>query len=192
MGEAIRESLDRSEALIAALLMLARSEAIAGRGETLDLAELAGDCITDLHMRAQNAGVTVTTDLQPALTRAEPALAERITSNLIDNAIRHNLPGGHLHVRTRTVGEDVELLVENGGVVIDAADAQGLTEPFRRLNRAVGGFGLGLSIVRSVAEAHRGRAELSAPTGGGLTVTITLPAGTERPSANPQVLLTGS
>lgn len=92
MGEAIRETIDRSEALIAALLMLARSEAIAGRAETLDLAELAADCVTDLHLQAQNAGIAVTTDLQPAVTRAEPALAERITANLIDNAIRHNTP----------------------------------------------------------------------------------------------------
>lgn len=176
MGEAIRETIDRSEALIAALLMLARSEAIAGRAETLDLGELAADCVTDLHLQAQNAGVAVTTDLQPALTRAEPALAERVTANLIDNAIRHNIRGGHLHVQTRTAGGDVELLVENGGAVIEPADAQALTEPFRRLNRAVGGFGLGLSIVRSVAEAHGGSVAVQAPVTGGLAVTVRLPA----------------
>lgn len=183
MGEAIRETIDRSEALIAALLVLARSEAIAGRAETLDLGELAADCVTDLHLQAQNAGVTVTTDLQPALTRAEPALAERVTANLIDNAIRHNVRGGHLHVQTRTVGGDVELLVENGGAVIDPGDAQALTEPFRRLNRAVGGFGLGLSIVRSVAEAHGGSVAVRAPATGGLAVTVRLP--TVRTAAEP-------
>jgi hypothetical protein len=176
MGEAICETIDRSEALIAALLMLARSEAIAGRGETLELAELAADCVTDLHLRAESAGIAVTTDLQQAITRAEPALLERVTANLIDNAIRHNTPGGHLHVQTRTVGDEAELLVENGGAVIDPDAAQALTEPFRRLNRAVGGFGLGLSIVRSVAEAHGGSVAVEAPPSGGLVVTVRLPA----------------
>ena len=59
---------------------------------------------------------------------------------------------------------------------IDAADAQTLTEPFRRLDRAAGGFGLGLSIVRSVVDAHGGTIELVAPGAGGLEVRIELPA----------------
>jgi signal transduction histidine kinase len=193
MGEAIRDTIDRSEALIAALLMLARSEAIAGRGERIDLVELAADCVTDLHLRAESSGIVVTTDLQPAVTRAEPALLERVTANLIDNAIRHNTPGGHLHVRTRTVGDEVELVVENGGQVIDPVTAQGLIEPFRRLNRAVGGFGLGLSIVRSVAEAHGGSVTLAAPAAGGLTVTVRLPRlGTEAAPARARRVLTRS
>jgi two-component system sensor histidine kinase VanS len=66
--------------------------------------------------------------------------------------------------------------VANGGAVIDPAVAMTLTEPFRRLDRGAGGFGLGLSIVRSVVEAHRGTVEVSAPAEGGLTVQIELPA----------------
>src|SRR5262249_52806065 len=85
-------------------------------------------------------------------------------------------PGGHLNVATTTVLENTELTVSNTGAVIDPEEAQSLTEPFRRLSRVSGGFGLGLSTVRSVAEAHGGAVELSAPPDGGLVVRVILPA----------------
>jgi signal transduction histidine kinase len=174
MGEAVRETVDRCERLIEGLLMLARSEAAAGREEPVDLSALAADCVTDLRASAERAGVSVEDDLEPAWTRGEPALLERMIANLIDNGIRHNEPGGGLRIRTRTRGGRVELVVANGGEVIAPADAQTLTEPFRRLVRGNGGFGLGLSIVRSVVDAHSGRLEIAAPAGGGLEVRIEL------------------
>ncbi len=176
MGEAVRETVDRCERLIESLLMLARSEAAAGREEPVDLAVMAAYCVTDLHARSEEAGVRVRDDLEPAWTRGEPGLLERMIANLLDNGIRHNERGGFLEVRTRVVGNRVRLIVRNGGVPIDPATAQTLTEPFRRLDRTAGGFGLGLSIVRSVAEAHGGAMALSAPADGGLEVTVELPA----------------
>ena len=176
MGEAVRETIDRCERLIEGLLVLARSEAATGRDEPVDLAALAGDCITDLRARAQEADVEVSTDLQPAWTCGEPALLERMIANLIDNGIRYNEPHGYLSIATRLDGERVRLSVCNAGAVIDPADAQTLTEPFRRLDRSLGGFGLGLSIVRSVTVAHGGTIEVLAPAGGGLEVRIALPA----------------
>ncbi len=176
MGEAIRETLDRSESLISALLTLARSESISGREERVDVAALAGDCITDLHARAEAGGVRVETDLQSAVVRGDSALLERLLVNLIDNGIRHNRPGGLLAVRTRTLGEQVQISVRNDGAVIDPLDAARLTEPFRRLTRAPGGFGLGLSIVRSVAEAHGGSVTLTPRPEGGLEADVRLPA----------------
>jgi signal transduction histidine kinase len=104
MGEAVRETVDRCERLIEGLLMLARSEAATGREESVDLAALAADCITDLHARAEEAHVDVRDDLLPAWTRGEPALLERMIANLIDNGIRHNEPGGWLRVSTRSEG----------------------------------------------------------------------------------------
>jgi signal transduction histidine kinase len=176
MGEAVRETVDRCERLIESLLVLARSEAATGREETVDLAALAGDCITDLRARADDASVEVSADLGRAWTRGDPALLERMIANLIDNGLRHNEPHGFLAVVTRADGPLAVLSVRNGGAVIDRADVQGLTEPFRRLDRTFGGFGLGLSIVRTVVEAHRGSLELSAPASGGLDVRVTLPA----------------
>jgi signal transduction histidine kinase len=176
MGEAVRETVDRCERLIESLLVLARSEASTGREEAVDLAALAGDCITDLRARAEDAQVEVSADLNPAWTRGDPALLERMIANLIDNGIRHNEQGGHLSVVTFTRDGVVQLSVRNGGPVIDPADAQTLTEPFRRLDRTFGGFGLGLSIVRSVTEAHGGSTEVIAPQSGGLEVRIWLRA----------------
>ncbi len=177
MGEAVRETIDRSEALIAALLTLARSEGIHGREETVDLAEIAGDCITDLSRSAEAGGIRIVTSLEPAVLRGDPALLERMLANLVENGIRHNEPGGVLHLTTATAGGTVEVVARNGGPVIDPAQAACLTEPFRRLSRTAGGFGLGLSIVRSVAEVHGGVVGLTAPPEGGLEVRIRLPAG---------------
>jgi signal transduction histidine kinase len=175
MGEAIRETIDRCERLIESLLMLARSEGATGREEPVDLAALAADCITDLRARAEEADVRVMDHLVPAWTRGEPGLLERMIANLIDNGIRHNESGGFLDVSTRSSNGRVELTVANGGPRIDPADAEMLADPFRRLNRSIGGFGLGLSIVKSVAHAHGGTAEITAPETGGLRVRIELP-----------------
>jgi signal transduction histidine kinase len=176
MGEAVRETIDRSEGLIEALLMLARSEAITHRQQSVDLTELAAVCITDLQARADRAQVDVRIELEPATALGEPHLLERMIANLIDNGIRHNQPGGYLAVATTTSGTVAEVTVRNGGALIDPADAQALTQPFRRLNRSAGGFGLGLSIVRSVAEAHQGTVTVTALTEGGLEVRVLLPA----------------
>jgi signal transduction histidine kinase len=183
MGEAVRETIDRCERLIDGLLFLARSEAAGGREEPLDLASLAADCITDLHARAVQVGVRVRDALTSAWTRGQPELVERMIANLLENGIRHNVPGGWLDVRTWVRAERAWLVVANGGPVIDPAEAMSLTEPFRRLTRDGGGFGLGLSIVRSVAEAHGGSVVVRAPESGGLEVTVELPA-LPAPAAN--------
>jgi hypothetical protein len=176
MGDAVRETVDRCERLIEGLLMLARSEAAVGREEPVELAALAADCITDLRARAEEGHVRVQDDLAPAWTPGEPALLERMIANLLDNGIRHNEPGGWLRVSTRSEAGLIQLTVSNGGAHIDPAAAATLTEPFRRLERGAGGFGLGLSIVRSVVEAHAGKLDVSAPETGGLQVRIELPA----------------
>jgi signal transduction histidine kinase len=184
MGEAVREMIDRCEQLIESLLILARSEAATGRAETVDLAALAADCVTDLRARADDAEVSVATDLEPAWTHGEPALLERMIGNLIDNGIQHNELGGSLEVSTSSGDGRARLRVFNGGPRIDPVAVQTLTEPFRRLDRDHRGFGLGLSIVRSVIEAHGGGLELLAPEPGGLEVRISLPAGPAPAGAN--------
>jgi signal transduction histidine kinase len=185
MGEAVRDTVDRCERLIASLLVLARSEASAGPEEAVDIGALAGDIITDLSARAVEARVDMRDDLEPAWTSGEPGLLERMVANLLDNGIHHNEPGGFLEVSTRTRDGRVLLRVANGGPVIDPADAPQLTQPFRRLDRSGGGFGLGLSIVRSVAEAHGGTLVVAARGGGGLEALVTLPALARAPTPGP-------
>ncbi len=183
MGEAIRETIDRCEGLIESLLTLARSEVAAGREELADLAALAADCITDLRAGARVAGIRVHAALESAWTRGEPALLERMIANLIENGIRHNERGGTLDVATGSHDGCVSVVVANGGPAIDPEQAKSLMEPFRRLDRGSGGFGLGLSIVRSVAEVHGGSAELIAREQGGVEVRVRLPAAPERANA---------
>jgi signal transduction histidine kinase len=112
----------------------------------------------------------------------DPALLERMIGNLLENGIHHNEHGGFLEVSTRVRDGRVLLRAANGGARIDPTQVQALTEPFRRLDRSLAGFGLGLSIVRSVAEAHRGAVTLAAPAAGGLEVRVQLPALPERPN----------
>ncbi|MGB0095409.1 MAG: HAMP domain-containing sensor histidine kinase [Solirubrobacteraceae bacterium] len=176
MGEAVRETVDRCERLIESLLMLARSEAATGGGEPVDLAAMAAFCITDLHARSEEAGVRVRDELEPAWTRGEPGLLERMIANLIDNGIRHNVRGGFLNVSTHALDGRAYLIVGNGGPRIDPADARSLSEPFRRLDRSLAGLGLGLSIVSSVVDAHDGKMQITAPGAGGLAVQVELPA----------------
>jgi signal transduction histidine kinase len=181
MGEAVRDMVDRCERLIASLLLMARSEAAVTRAEPVDLAVLAGDCITDLRLRARDAEVTIDAQLEPAPTCGDSGLLERLIFNLVDNGVRHNVPGGRLTVSTSTQDHRVVLEVANGGERIDPEQAVTLAEPFRRLHRSVDGFGLGLSIVRSVAEAHGGSMRLTAPDDGGLRVLVTLPESRSEP-----------
>jgi signal transduction histidine kinase len=181
MGEAVRETVDRCERLIASLLLLARSEATTGREEPVDIAALAGDVITDMRAHGEEAQVDIRSRLQPAWVDGDLGLLERLIANLLDNALRYNEPGGHVSVATQAHNGGVRLVVSNGGERLDPADVAELTQPFRRLHRSVAGFGLGLSIVDSIAAAHHGTATLAARPTGGLEVTIEFPG--RRPEA---------
>jgi signal transduction histidine kinase len=176
MAEELRDTIDRCERLLGGLLMLARSE-VAGRGEEpFDLAALAGDCITDLSARAREADLEFRDSLAPAWTAGEPALLERLVANLIDNAVRYNERGGFVDVQTGTEGPEAWLSVANSGPAVPAPEAERLTEPFQRLDRTPGGFGLGLSIVASVVRAHGGTMRVAPRAEGGLSIAVRLPA----------------
>jgi len=108
-------------------------------------------------------------------------LVERLVTNLIDNAVRHNVPDGWVQVATGTRAGMAFIDVANGGPLVPAELVPSLFEPFRRLCDRTApsgdpdGMGLGLSIVRSVALAHRGHATARPRPAGGLEVTVSLP-----------------
>jgi signal transduction histidine kinase len=178
----------RHERLIDGLLTLASSEQGITDPTPVDLADIARHITTESQADACTAGVEIRTNLQPAPVNGDPVLLERLTQNLLDNAIRYNLPDhGEITVSTSTVDDNAHLTVENTGPPIPPYEVPSLFEPFRRLanterladstqastNR---GAGLGLSIVRSVADAHGGDVHASPREDGGLAVDVRLPA----------------
>jgi signal transduction histidine kinase len=130
--------------------------------------------------------LSITSATAPAPTEGDPHLLERLVGNLVENAVRHNVDGGWVRVCT---GSDASswLTVANTGAEVLPADVEELFQPFRRGGTArtgSRGAGLGLSIVRAVAAAHGGAVTATPREGGGLEVTVRLPAGS-RTSAPP-------
>ncbi|WP_103351967.1 cell wall metabolism sensor histidine kinase WalK [Amycolatopsis sp. CA-128772] len=157
----------RNEKLISGLLLLAKSESALTTPGPVDLAALV----------AHVTPPEVDQSLAEAVTAGDAVLLERLAGNLVENAIRHNVPGGWVRVTTRSRPGWVELAVANSGPVIPPAEVPALFDPFHRRARvAAEGTGLGLSIVRSVAHAHGGEVTARARAEGGLVVVVSLPA----------------
>jgi signal transduction histidine kinase len=178
MAVEVRHAADRAEALIEALLTLARSDRGAGPREPLDVAVLAEDALDAVAPAIRARPVTVQAVLEPAPAVGDPVLVERLVTNLIDNAVRHNVPDGWVQVATGTRAGMAFIDVANGGPLIPPELVPSLFEPFRRLSDRAGsgdGMGLGLSIVQSVALAHRGHATARPRPAGGLEITVSLP-----------------
>jgi signal transduction histidine kinase len=180
MGEVVLEAADRTQALLDSLMILARSQQALLRREPVDLAAAARTAATTVQAEAIARSVDVRADLGPAYVEGDPPLVERLVANLVENAVRHNEPGGVVRVTTRPGS----VRVENSGPRIDPADVRRLAEPFERLGRDSDGpgAGLGLSIVRAVADAHGAALELLPRRAGGLDVTVTF-ATAPRPAA---------
>lgn len=167
------ETNRRSERLIEGLLTLATSDRGLDRHEPVDVAQTALEAVGQWQPAIKEAGLRAELDLRPMTVTGDPVLLLQLVSNLVQNAVRHNVPGGTLEVATSAADG---LVVRNTGAVIARHEVQGLLEPFRRLSRQGEGVGLGLSIVRSIAQAHGGTVELTARPGGGLETRIALAA----------------
>jgi signal transduction histidine kinase len=185
MAEAVHEAVDRTERLVQALLTLARSEGAVARRDPVDLAAAARMALEHTARDAQAAALAVTADLHAAPVRGDRRLIERLVANLVENAVGHNRQGGRVSVTTATRNGRSVVEVVNDGDALDPATLPRLLEPFQRIDRGArsDGAGLGLSIVRSVAQAHGGAVALAACPDGGLRATVTLPRG--EPSDQP-------
>jgi len=184
MAIEVRAAVDRAEALIEALLTLARSDRGAGLREQLDVAVLAEDALDAAAPAIRARPVTVEAALLPGLALGDPVLVERLVTNLVDNAVRHNVPDGWVQVATGIRSGMAFIEVANGGEPISEELVPSLFEPFRRLSGRAGspdGTGLGLSIVRSVTLAHYGQLTARARPAGGLEVSVLLPGCAEPP-----------
>ncbi len=177
MADDVRGGVEHMQRVLDGLLLLARSQAGIGARGPVDLAGIAAATLDAARQRARD--LAVHTDLRPAPVRGESVLLERMIDNLVDNAIRYNRPDGHLAISTGTADGRAVLRISNSGKDIRPDEAQTLLEPFVHGQGArvrTDGLGLGLSIVRAVALAHRGRIAVTARPGGGLDITVELPA----------------
>ena len=110
----------------------------------------------------------------------DPGLAESLVSNLVDNALRHNVPGGQVEIRTGQAAGQATISVRNTGPVIPPGEVDRLFQPFQRLGTGrtsqAAGHGLGLAIVAAIARAHHATLTARPRPAGGLDITVTLPA----------------
>ena len=167
--------------LTEALLVLSRADQGSFTREPVDLSLLVEEATETLLPLAEKRGVTIDTsgDVTPAL--GSQALLLLMTTNLVDNAIVHNLPDqGTVWVKTSTRPETVVLTVENTGEKLSPQLVSALTEPFQRATERTrtehAGVGLGLAIVKSITQAHDGALTLTPRAAGGLRVSVQLPA----------------
>ena len=168
------------ERLIEAMLTLASSEAGPGEPKSLDLAAITSEALTAARPAISRLGLNVHASIQHAILDGDPLLVQQLVTNLIDNAVRHNIPGGDVQVGTGTSHAGAVLSVTSSGQVIPAAEVDRLFQPFQRLGprpaRRDGGHGLGLSIVRAIAIAHAATITAQPRPGGGLAIDVTSPA----------------
>jgi signal transduction histidine kinase len=168
------------ERLIEALLTLASSERGLDHQEPFDLAAIADTIILEPHPEIARNHMRIDADIQSAPATGDAALAERLVSNLIDNAVRHNTPGGKVRISTGTNNGQAFLAVTNTGPVIPANEVERLFEPFQRLGadrtaQGDGHHGLGLSIVRAIVTAHHAQLKVQRRPDGGLAIKISFP-----------------
>ncbi|MFF0671302.1 VanSc-type vancomycin resistance histidine kinase VanS [Streptomyces tendae] len=167
--------------LTEALLLLSRAGQRSFAREQVDLSLLAEEATETLLPFAEKHGVTLETSGDVTLALGSPALLLQLTTNLVHNAIVHNLPGrGRVWIHTTAGPRTTRLVVENTGDLISPHQASTLTEPFQRGTERVHtdhpGVGLGLAIVNTITQAHDGTLTLTPRHSGGLRVLVELPA----------------
>jgi signal transduction histidine kinase len=177
--ERVLASEQHLEQMIDGLLTLTRGQAGVERREHLDLATLAAQVLRIRGAETADLGLKVRATLAPAPTAGDPRLVERLIANLLDNAIRHNIPEGHLELTTGTRHLRAFLMVANSGPTIPPEEVPRLLQPFQRLHGTRtthgSGNGLGLAIVGAIAAAHHATLSAQPYPGGGLRVEVTFP-----------------
>jgi signal transduction histidine kinase len=187
MGNVVLEEAERTEALLDGLMTLARAQRALLRSENADLRDALNSAAALVAREAGDTGIRLRIEGEPAPLLGDKRLLERLAANLMENAVRYNRPGGVVCASTGLREGRPALQVENTGPTISPEQLTRLTEPFERLGRHADGrgAGLGLSIARSIVDAHGGQLLLQARPEGGLSVTAVLPALGE-PTAQPR------
>ena len=167
--------------LTEALLLLSRADQRSFTREHVDLSLIAEEAAETLLPLAEERGLTIETSGDTTPTTGSHALLLQLSTNLVHNAIVHNLPEhGTVWVTTSAHPESAVLTVENTGDKLAPQLVATLAEPFQRGTKRIRtdhpGVGLGLAIVNSITQAHDGTLTLTPRAAGGLRVTVRLPA----------------
>jgi signal transduction histidine kinase len=182
MAAEVRQAVDHAERLIEALLVLARHEQARALTDPLDLAAVAEDALEGPTAN----GITTITTLDEAPVTGDRVLLERLVTNLLDNAQRYNIAGGTVAISTTAHDTTSVLRVVNTGAVVPTDMVERLFQPFTRLDDRTrhDGFGLGLTLVSSIAAVHNGTVNATAIPTGGLDISVRLPR-RDTPAASP-------
>ena len=180
LAQRLRETNRANVETVDALLDLAEAQSGDVYREEVDLGEVVGAALAQLAPEASAREVALPGPPDgPVVVEGDPVLLRQAVSNLLRNAVRHNVPGGGIELALTRTGGRARLRVSNDGSHVPAERLESLREPFVRgagRGRTRGaGHGLGLAIVSAVAAAHHGVLELSANPGGGLTAVLDLP-----------------
>lgn len=177
----LQRNVTRQHVLVRDLLTAAgtRTGTLMLERDTTNLGCVATEAVSALGAEAERKDITLVLDAHAAVGSFDPTRLSQVAENLITNAVRYTPPGGRVTVRTRTVGDELELVVSDTGVGISAADKERLFEQFFRSesarSSAIRGVGLGLPIVKAIVEAHHGHINIDSEPGEGTTVTVRLP-----------------
>ncbi len=177
MAVRVRSAIEWAEHMIGGRLTLAVSDQGQRRDEPVDLATAAEDALDATAAEIGRLGLSLTTDLEPAMTTGDPRLLDRLIGNLIDNAVRHNYSGGTIQVASGVMDGRPFVRIANTGPSVRAAEVESLFQPFHRLDGRSGdsgGVGLGLAIAQSVAVAHGATVRAQPRSGGGLDVEVVM------------------
>lgn len=180
--ERLLASSEHQDRLIESLLTLARSEGVLDRYERCGLESVVESVLLSPELDTENPRLRIQTHLSPAPVNGDRRLLERLIGNLINNAIRHNVPNGRIDVTTELRDGHPVLVVANTGPPVPADEVGRLLRPFQRAGADRtshgDGLGLGLSIVQAIATAHHAKLTLNPQPGGGLRVEASFPAPT--------------
>jgi signal transduction histidine kinase len=176
----VLEESEQQEELIDALLALAHGQRGLDRAEPIDLGAVVSAALRSHDGEAATMGLSVDARIEPVTVTGDRRLVERLVSNLLDNALRHNVADGRVEVTLRAQGGQPVLVIANTGEHVPAEEVGRLLQPFQRLgpNRVGhgGGLGLGLSIVAAIAAAHDVTLTVTPEPDGGLRVEARFPA----------------
>lgn len=181
--EVLRRNSRRLNAILEDLLLLARLESRDQQlvCEQIDVTAFLHDTVKDWQRTTRAKQIRLELDAAPGLPplRANRLRLEQVLANLLDNAVKYTDPGGHVAVRARTNGSNLELRIEDSGRGIPPADLPHIFERFYRADKArsreQGGTGLGLSIVKHIVQSHGGTVTAESTYAKGTTICVCLP-----------------